>query len=198
MNKWFENPNGNEENGFQKSLYKMGSITFVDMCKSYVIAFIVFTFLGVLTESVYGNIAVQILLLVGFCYPLYCNAWGEGYRDLNRFQFERIQADKFRGFKFVLISLIPHFTLAFVLLISYFTGMFEMMFIYRLFNLHSIVILNSIVSPDIFTIDYNIIQILLYIIIPQAITIVTVGVGYYLGFSEFAVLDKIIYKKKNK
>lgn len=195
MNNLLENQNGTEENGFQKSLFKMGKVTFIDMCKSYVIALVVFIFLGVIADSTLGSVALQILLLVGFGFPLYCNGWGEGYRDLNRFEFGRITVDKFRGFKFVLFALIPHFILAFVMILSYFTGGFEMMVIYRIANVHAIPILNSIVRPDIPTIDYNILQILSYAIIPQVITATLVGVGYFLGFSNFSILDKIIYKK---
>lgn len=187
--------NGTEENGYQKSLPMMGAITFVDMCKSYVIALVVFIFLGVLAESSYGNIALQVLLLIGFGYPIYCNAWGEGYRDLNRAQFERVSADKLRGFKFGAIALIPNLVLGLIILISSITGIFEIMFIYRLLNVQAIPILNMIVRPDVLTIDYNILQILLYIAIPNLFTIAFVGVGYYLGFSEFSVLDKLIYKK---
>lgn len=195
MSKWYENQDGTEENGYQKSLFKMSKITFIDMCKSYIIALIVFIFLGVLADSTHGNIALQVLLLVGFGYPLYCNAWGEGYRDLNRFEFDRITADKLRGFKFATFALIPHFVIAFIMLLSYFTKSFEIMFFYRMINIHAIPILNAITRPDILTIDYNILQILAYAIIPHAITLILVGVGYLLGFSNFSILDKIIYKK---
>lgn len=198
MSNWTQNPNGTEENGFQKSLYKVSKLTFIDLCKSYIIALIVFLFLGVLADTFWGNIILQILLLIGFGYPLYCNAWGEGYHDLNRFEFGRITKDKFRGFKFGIIALIPSFLITFILLISYLTGGFELMFIYRFANIHAIPILNSIVSPDILTVDYNILQMLAYIIIPPVITVAFIGTGYYLGFSDIAVLDKVVYKKNVK
>lgn len=184
------------ENQFQQPLSTLGKKTFKDMCKSYCVALIVFAFLGIIADSFWGNIILQVLLLVGYGYPLYTNAWGEGYRDLNKFEFNRIEQDKLRGFKFGAIALIPHCVLSIILLITYFTGSFEMMFFYRLINVYTMPILNMIVSPDILTIDYNIIQILIYIIIPPIFTVSFVGIGYYLGFSDFAIIDRIVYSKK--
>ncbi len=185
----------NQENQFQHSLLKMGKIIFKDIAKSYCIAMITFIFLGILANNQYGNVVLQIILLLGFGYPLYINSWGEGYRDLNKFEFNRIEKDKLRGLKFGAIALIPHFVLSFVLLISYFTGLFEMMLIYRLLNVHTLPILNNIVPPDILTIDYSFIQIILYIIIPPIFTLSFISIGYYLGFSEFSIIDKLVYKK---
>lgn len=198
MNNLKEDSTPSQENGFQESLIKLAQKTFVDIFKGYTISLVIFFSLGTLSQYFYGSIALQLLLLLGFSYPLYCNAWGEGYRDLNRFEFKRIESDNLRGFKFALYALIPNFILSFMLLISYFTKSFEMMYIYRAMNIYTIQILNWIASPGILTIDYNIIQILAYILIPPAIVLISVGGGYYLGFTETSILDTIIYKNKNK
>lgn len=188
----------NNQNEFQKSITQMGKITFIDIIKSFIISIVVFIFLGIIADSTLGNIVLQIILIIGFGYPLYVNSWGEGYRDLNNFEFNLIEKDLYRGFKFGLIALIPQFILSIILLISYFTGMFEMMYIYRLINIQTLPLLNVIVPPNILTIDYSFIQILLYLIIPPTITISFIGTGYYLGFKEFSIMDKIVYKKSNK
>ena len=147
------------------------------------------------------NTFLVIAQLVGlsttalFIYP---TVWECGNKDSNRVNFGRIKEDKLRGFKIGLAAMLPFFLL-FIALIIFALGAYEKfaVILYKFINCYAFGFLDFIIGDAVYVSDLAFWQYPL-IFITLFIVPVIAYIAYILGYKDISVIEKIVYKKKDK
>lgn len=138
---------------------------------------------------VYGLImqVMSLILLASFIYPFF---WDKGYKDRNMVMTGNRTADPLKGFKTGLISIIPYVLSVpvFALIKGFPVALFKMInaVYYAFFDFLT---RGTDKFCDLACWKFIVI-IIIFLILP-----VISGIGYYLGYKDFSIGEKLTYKK---
>jgi hypothetical protein len=149
------------------------------------------TITGILIKYESVSIIVLIINILIFCMLVYNRSWEEGFRDPNRVKYGRMDKFIYKGFVAGLLADIPFILVYIVLMIFVLTKQSQwpmtiMWIITYLCNLQFFTIILSLKSyPFLIAI----------ILLPLPLV---AGFSYILGYNQFSISSKIVYKKKKK
>lgn len=129
---------------------------------------------------------------------IYGISWIYGNKDSNKVHFGRIKEDKWRGAKIGLLATIPYFLLFIVFLICG-LGVYEKAsaIIYKFANCYAFGFIDMICGSD-YTAGmlswWKFVLLFALLFIPAIIC----ELGYWLGYKDISISEKIVYKNKKK
>lgn len=162
---------------------------------------IILTLLGSALESKTGQYVGYVIMLLVFTILTYLELWKYGAGDRNLAAFGRMNRDYLRGFKLGLAAGIPFFiyNLYFAVLTytQVVTNSVPLGFL-RFLNAHMMIVINSIYTIDkdfsVTPLASNLYQALIIFLMPLFIALIS-GIAYFLGFRDFSIISKTMYKK---
>lgn len=133
-----------------------------------------------------------ILILISFIYP---EIWHIGTNDSNLVRFKHKKEDKFKGFKIGAVAAIPNYLLLIFLLIAR-LGAFPSFptALYKFLNSSLYSFIDIILGGAITAADLSLWRLALLFLLPLAIPAVA-GAAYLLGYNNFSIGEKLVYKK---
>lgn len=136
-----------------------------------------------------------LTLLLTFVYP---SLWNLGAKDSNLVRFKHQQEDPLKGLKIGLVSQIPAFLLWLGTLICALGANKTLpLALYRFINCHYYSFIQVIFGTDKTVGDLGVLQfVLLFLLL--GIVPVAAHIGYLLGYKDFSISEKIIYKNVRK
>ena len=142
---------------------------------------------SVLSFILMGTVA--LLLNGGMVYQF---MWRQGDKESNFVQFERMEKNRFKGFKVGTLAMIPYVVLDVLLALSK-LGMlgFDFLRAYRIFNAPIYGFMKLVNAGDISTLSWG--KFVILALMPL-IYFVFCGAGYELGFRKISIKDRLIYK----
>ena len=141
----------------------------------------------------YHLLSIICMVPLLLCMP-YADLWAMGDKDNNSVTFGRLNEDKFRGLKIGLLSAIPVF-ICYILLVLSKLGLFMDGFlgVYQWLNIPYIMVIQWITGSAKLSSEmagWCLIPIgLLTLLVPAVCAL-----GYYLGYSEISISEKLLYK----
>ena len=133
------------------------------------------------------------LILISFIYP---KIWQLGTHDSNLVRFKHKKEDKLKGFKIGALAVIPHYIfLLFLAAAKYGVMPSFPMALYKFLNSSFYSFIDIIVSGTVAVSDLALWRLLLLFILPLLIPAVA-GAAYLLGYNNFSIGEKLVYKKK--
>lgn len=145
----------------------------------------------------YQLLSIVCMVLLLLCMP-YSDLWTLGDKDNNSVTFGRMTEDKFHGFKIGLIAGIPGFICFFLLVLSE-MGVFadRYLALYQFLNVPYILVIQLITGGASAASEMA-----TWCLIPLGLLTLLVpavcGLGYYLGYKEFSLSEKFMYKSGKK
>ncbi|WMJ22959.1 hypothetical protein RBG61_13350 [Paludicola sp. MB14-C6] len=140
------------------------------------------------------QLAIGVLFLIIYSFPVYGTMWRQGYRDLNKQQFNRVQKDVTRGFRVGLAAAIPYFVMVLLLFMTKLELFPNFLFVFRLLNAEIWPFINIInVSP--WMPEFSWLQLIgvgLLTMIPAVLS----GCFYLLGNHDIQPWNRLVYVKK--
>ncbi len=133
-------------------------------------------------------------ILISFVYP---KMWDMGNSDLNMVRTNHKSKDLFTGLKIGLIGIAP-FVLGFVFLAATKSGISKdvTVWFYKLLNAATFPLVEAVIGAAAKNGDMTALQLIL-VTITLFIMPAVAFIGYYLGYSDFSIGEKLTYKKKN-
>lgn len=134
-----------------------------------------------------------LLILISFIYP---NIWHIGTTDSNLVKFKHKKEDRLKGFKIGAVAVIPAYLLLIFLVVAKAGAVPDFpVVLYKFLNssLYSLieVILGSAVKVG----ELAVWRLILLFVLPLIVPAVS-GIAYILGFKNFSIGEKLVYKKK--
>lgn len=128
--------------------------------------------------------------------------WKLGQDDLNKVKFKRKEEDLFRGFKIGLIECIPMILLSIALILSKVQILPNFYVIYKILNGHILILINfidgtfsGIKTAYLSEVSwFSIIIVCILSLFPMVVS----GVNYILGYKDIIIMDKLMYKNRQK
>lgn len=134
-------------------------------------------------------------LLLAFVYP---SLWNLGTKDSNLVRFKHQKEDKWKGLKIGLVSQIPAFLLWLGTLVCALGANKTLpLALYRFINCHHYSFIQVIFAQDRTVGDLGVGQFVLLLLL-LAIVPVAAQVGYMLGYKNFSIAERLIYKNVKK
>lgn len=172
-----------------KTLGKMVRTIWINNFVGVIWSYFAILMLGFLYNSIAGRIIITIL--TGFFSVLfvYESCWNQGFKDRNYAHYGRMEEDKWRGLKAGMFAAIPHLIIAILYFISKAAsvGFAEINVLTRIWF-----------SPWIALVDMWMVKIpfiLLAFILPIC---AAAAIGYQLGYRDFSLMERLIYKNAGK
>ena len=136
----------------------------------------------------------SLLLLMAFVYP---NLWHLGAKDSNLVRFKHQEEDNLKGLKIGAVSQIPAFLLWVATLIFAF-GVKPALptALYRFINCNFYSFIQVVFGSAQTLGELKTVQLIL-LLLPLAVVMFIAWLGYFLGYKDFSISEKLIYKKKN-
>jgi len=179
---------------YGRSIIKCAFSAVINVLSGVLIGALMIFMLGI-SESQALRVIAQVLALIFYVVMIYVGAWSEGDRDKNLVNFNRIKKDIFKGFKFGFLAMIPFNLMTVMLIVAMYvqneTTALILRSSYRILNFNLLLLINKAMSPD--TVTWSGIGWvnLFYLTIP-----VVSGIAYILGYKRIAVMNKLVYSKK--
>ena len=134
-----------------------------------------------------------VLILISFVYP---GMWQLGTKDSNLVKFKHKKEDRLKGFKIGAVAVIPAYLLLIFLVVAKAGAVPDFpVVLYKFLNssLYSLieVILGSAVKVG----ELAVWRLILLFVLPLIVPAVS-GIAYILGFKNFSIGEKLVYKKK--
>ena len=142
------------------------------------------------------NVITQVFMAVIFSILIYNKIGALGKRDGDDFRFNGKPIDKNRGLKIGLVAAIPSFILYLVLVISKLVS-YDLFAMYKFLNITFRPIIDLIAGSAIYIHELSFFVILAMIIIVLILPAICAA-EYRVGFNDEAILNKLLYKNKNK
>ena len=161
----------------RKVFWKTVSAFFLSHIGGLLIAIIFCFGLSSLFEG-YGFLIVIPVVLFLYSYPIYSSMWNAGHRDLNSAQFGHTVLHRERGFLYGIVGSVPIMLISLCFVLSKFGLFFNFVIPYKLLN--------------------AVWQIFLIAFLSIAVPIVIGELGYLAGTYDFAVMQRLVYKNKDK
>lgn len=180
----------------RKMFWKTVSAFFLSHIGGLLIAIIFCFGLSSLFEG-YGFLIVIPVVLFLYSYPIYSSMWNAGHRDLNSAQFGHTVLHRERGFLYGLVGSVPIMLISLCFVLSKFGLFFNFVIPYKLLNAEIWPIINVMTSSP-YLPDFAVWQIFLIAILSIAVPIVIGELGYLAGTYDFAVMQRLVYKNKDK
>ncbi len=141
----------------------------------------------------------QLMNLILLCGMLYSSLWQLGTMDSNLVHFKHKAEDKLKGFKIGLIAIIPSVLILLVLTATKSTAVISAMPVALLNFAYSVTFsINNLICGSAETIgDLKIWQLLIYIVLQFIVPAITYT-AYILGYKNFSISEKFIYKKNKE
>ncbi len=143
-----------------------------------------------------------LAILIAFVYP---TLWDRGNKDLNFVKIGKASEDKLKGLKIGLVAAVPSFVMYAILIIGKFSFLKNMASsVYYLMNVIFFPIYKLIfegtggnaMSVNVTNSDLGLWQLVLIFVTLFVMPAIAFA-GYYLGYKDVAVSEKLLYKKKN-
>lgn len=143
-------------------------------------------------------IIAQIVCISSTAFFIYPIVWSFGNKDNNRVHFGRISEDKLRGFKIGLASMLPFF-LFFIAFVVFALGVYESfaVILYKFINCYAFGFLDFIIGDAVYVGELKIWQFAL-IFVALFIVPIIAHFAYLLGYKDISIIEKLVYKKKDK
>lgn len=140
----------------------------------------------------------QIICISTTAFFVYPSVWSYGNKDNNRVHFGRINEDKLKGFKVGIASMIPFFLL-FIMLVVFALGVYKnfALILYKFLNCYAFGFLDFIFGKAVCAGELKLWQFALIFVTLMIVPIVS-HIAYLLGYKDISLIEKIIYKKKEK
>lgn len=158
-------------------------------------------FLSAFNENIPAMVAVGIASLVMYILFLYAPAWKQGNDDWNKVNFGRREADKLRGLKIGFLAMIPNIVLSVLILLAKAELLPNFYVVYKLLNGHLLVMANlidgtaqGVLTAYLTEVDWW--RLIVVCIMNCTVTMIISAVGYFIGYKNLLVMDKLVYKKK--
>ena len=134
-----------------------------------------------------------ILILIAFIYP---NIWHLGTNDSNLVRFKHKPEDKFKGVKIGAIAVIPSYLFLIFIVIAKFGAMPKFpMVLYKFLNASFYSLIDVVLSGTVTVGELSVWRLVILFIFPLTVPAVA-GVAYLLGYKNFSIGEKLVYKKK--
>ena len=134
-----------------------------------------------------------LLILISFIYP---ELWHNGTNDSNLVRFKHKKEDKLKGLKIGLVTVIPHYLFLIFLVIAKLGALPSFpMVLYKFLNSSFYSFIEIIVGGAVTVADLAVWRLLLLFILPLIIP-AAAGAAYILGYNNFSIGEKLVYKKK--
>lgn len=140
--------------------------------------------------SAFSNEFVKVISLIIslsiYCVTLYSTAWHEGYRDPNRVVYGHARKFMAKGLVAGIWASIPYVVIYLLFLYSSLINSHKVLIgmVYRFFNAQYICMSNNVFDNPFLC---------AFFLLPMP---VITAVGYILGYKQFSILGRILYKKK--
>lgn len=144
-------------------------------------------------EGLWGAIVLQLFCLVLYCPIVYMTAWSLGAKDRNYVLYGHMKEDKLRGAKIGLVAIIPYIICALFLVLAKARVFPDFLVLFR-FIYSPFAVLLRVFLPDYLS-DVTYCGIL-FSALTQLVCPITTGIGYWLGYHEISLYQKLIYQKK--
>lgn len=158
------------------------------------VCFLVFTFVAI--ESAAFIVAFGILCLLLVFSSAYGMVWREGSADYNRVKFEHTQYDPNKGLKAGLVAVAPWVAIWAATVVCKLCGV-DLLAVYRLCNMHVMVFINLIFPWNASFEQVSVGQLLLSGLHLPIMPLLC-WVGYRMGYRQFSILERTIYKNVGK
>jgi len=134
-----------------------------------------------------------ILILFSFIYP---NIWHIGTTDSNLVKFKHKAEDKLKGLKIGLIAIVPEYLfLLFVIIAKAGVSPKFPVVLLKFLNAAFYSLTQVICGSAVHVSELSVIRLILLLLLPLVIPAVSC-VSYILGYKNFSLGEKLIYKKK--
>lgn len=134
-----------------------------------------------------------LLILISFIYP---ELWHNGTNDSNLVRFKHKKEDKLKGLKIGLVTVIAHYLFLIFLVIAKLGALPSFpMVLYKFLNSSFYSFIEIIVGGAVTVADLAVWRLLLLFILPLIIP-AAAGAAYILGYNNFSIGEKLVYKKK--
>lgn len=150
--------------------------------------------------NTWGQLLTQLLLVLGYGFPVYSMMWTIGHRDYNKFSFGHTKRNIYRGFKVGAIAAIPVAVIGIAFVVIALGGFVWSDYagpVYRIINGHVWPMLNM-VELNAPVVSFAWWKLVLFVLLPIAMLIAMSGVSYIMGNHDFSPLEKLMYKNKKK
>ena len=145
-------------------------------------------------EGLWGAIVLQLFCLVLYCPIVYMAAWSLGARDRNYVLYGHMKEDKLRGVKIGLIAIIPYFICALFLILAK-AGVFpDFLVLFRFIYCPFAVLLRVFLPDYLSDVTY---WGILFSALTQLVCPITTEIGYWLGYHEISLYQKLIYQNRS-
>ncbi len=153
--------------------------------------------LGGMLGFVWGQVLIQTICLLIWLGTIYGVMWTQGDRERNFVQFGRMEPDLLWGLKVGLMACVLPVLTGIIPILCKAQVVPDIIFVYKLLNPHLLVLINCLLSPDIYTYEsswWQVLAVNLYqLLIPAAS-----AAGYLLGYNRISLMEKLVYKNKKK
>ncbi len=95
---------------------------------------IVFSMSGIMNMGIGGMLLTELICLLLTGITLYAQSWGFGDKDANYLQFGRMERDPYKPLRYGLVAVAPSIISDLILIFSKITGLFDLLWLYRLMN----------------------------------------------------------------
>lgn len=182
---------------YSKSPLKLARSMISVVILALFLCFLTVTTLIMLIDNIYGALFIQFVCAVLFMFFLYCPVWVDADKDRNMANHGKIIFDKFKGIKAGLIIAIPFVILNLLLVLSWLKIIPNFFALYKVINSFFWPLLH-ILAPNTGSVEsLNLFDIIIINLLPLYIPIVT-SIGYYCGYKNISLKNKIVYVNNKK